>query len=121
MVPTTTSAAAHAYSPVRVIWPYTSTSSVEMPQVCSRSRSSGDVIGRRRFACVASRNKVATVGDRDSEDEEKQDAEDERKGKGEGVVEGYSPPVRSLWVILTRRLMKWTSSEATLQKQADTS
>lgn len=97
-------------------------SSVEMSQVCSRSRSSGDVIGRRPFACVASRNKVATVGDGDLEDEDKEVAEDERKDKGEDVVTDFSPLARSLWVVLGRRLMKWkTSSEITIQKQADTS
>lgn len=86
-----------------------------MPQVCSRSRSSGDAIGRRRFVCVASRNKVATVGDRDLKDEEKEDAEDERKDNGEAVVKDFSPSVRNLWVVLRRRLMKWkTSSEVTL-------
>src|SRR5437763_1178517 len=47
------------------------------------ARSSGDVIGCRRFGCVASRNKVATVVDGGLEDEEKEDAEDERKDNGE--------------------------------------
>jgi hypothetical protein len=66
---------------------------------------------------VTSRNEVARAGDRVSKNEVEDDTEEEWEDKVEEVVNGYSPPERSLCVVVRRQLMRWkTSLEVGIQK-----
>jgi hypothetical protein len=71
----------------------TAWSDTSHPQRCPKSAPDLAAPGTRSDAVSLY---VATVSNRDLEDEDKEGAEDERKGKGEEVVKDYSPPVRSL-------------------------